>query len=155
MLTGLDRLIDDVAALQSKLILLVGPPRAGKTRLLTEVARRHHAAVLNVGGELGRRLAALPQRKRPLQANVVMRQLADSYAKDDLLLLDNIELLFDASLHLDPLDVLKRHARARRVVAVWPGEFRDSRLRYGAVGHPEYRDYALDGVFLFELATTE
>jgi hypothetical protein len=35
-----------------------------------------------------------------------------------VVLLDNIELLFDRRLRLDPLDLLKQLARARWVVAV-------------------------------------
>jgi hypothetical protein len=68
-----------------------------------------------------------------------------------LLLLDNLELLFDHSLKLDPLDLLKRHAHGRRVVAVWPGELREGRLVYAEMGHPEYQDYGLDGLVPFEI----
>ncbi|AUM01343.1 hypothetical protein B4966_15145 [Rhodocyclaceae bacterium] len=151
MLNRLDRLLDEIAALHSKLILFVGRPGCGKTRLLAELANRRGAKVMNVGAELGKRLATLPQRERALQAFVVMRELAQSYASGDFLLLDNIELLFDRSLQLDPLDLLKRHAHARRVVAVWPGELCEGRLIYAEMGHPEYRDYGLDGLVLFEI----
>lgn len=153
MLTRLDRLVDDIAALHSKLILLVGRPGCGKSALLAELANRRGMKVMNVGAVLGGRLAAMPQRQRALQANVVMRELADEYASGDLLLLDNIELLFDRALKLDPLDLLKRHAHARRVVAVWPGALRDGRLSYAEMGHPEYQDYGLEGVVPFEIET--
>ncbi|MFZ0258211.1 MAG: BREX-3 system P-loop-containing protein BrxF [Gammaproteobacteria bacterium] len=153
MLTQLDRLVDEVVALHSKLVLLVGRPGCGKTKLLGQLAESRTAKVMNVGAALGKRLAALPQRQRALQANVAMRELADEYASGDLLLLDNIELLFDQSLKLDPLDLLKRHAHARRVVAVWPGGLRDGRLSYAEIGHPEYQDYGLDGVVPFEIET--
>ncbi|MCJ9707519.1 BREX-3 system P-loop-containing protein BrxF [Bordetella hinzii] len=151
MLTRLDRLVDEIAALHSKLILLVGRPGCGKSALLAELANRRGMKVMNVGAMLGGRLAAMPQRQRALQANVVMRELADEYANGDLVLLDNIELLFDQSLKLDPLDLLKRHAHARRVVGVWPGELRDGRLSYAEMGHPEYQDYGLEGVVPFEI----
>ncbi|MDF9393197.1 MULTISPECIES: BREX-3 system P-loop-containing protein BrxF [Methylococcus] len=151
MLSRLDSLVDETGALQSKLILLVGRPGCGKTRLLAMLANRRGAKVMNVGAALGKRLAALPLRQRALQANVVMRELAQSYASGDLLLLDNIELLFDQMLKLDPLDLLKRHAKALRVVAVWPGELRDGRLIYAEMGHPEYQDYGLDGLVPFEI----
>lgn len=153
MLTRLDRLVDEIAALHSKLILLVGRPGCGKSALLAELANRRGMKVMNVGAVLGGRLAAMPQRQRALQANVVMRELTDEYASGDLVLLDNIELLFDRALKLDPLDLLKRHAHARRVVAVWPGELRDGRLSYAEMGHPEYQDYGLEGVVPFEIET--
>jgi predicted GTPase len=150
MLTRLDRLAEEIAAMHSKLILLVGRPGCGKTALLAALANRRGAKVMNVGAALGKRLAKLPQRQRALQANTAMRVLADEYASGDLLLLDNIELLFDQSLKLDPLDLLKRNARALRVVAVWPGELRDGRLSYAEMGHPEYQDYGLDGLVPFD-----
>jgi MoxR-like ATPase len=153
MLTRLDRLVDEIAALHSKLILLVGRPGCGKSALLAELANRRGMKVMNVGAVLGGRLAAMPQRQRALQANVVMRELTDEYASGDLVLLDNIELLFDQSLRLDPLDLLKRHAHARRVVSVWPGVLRDGRLSYAEMGHPEYQDYGLEGVAPFEIET--
>ena len=155
MLTRLDRLVDEIAALHSKLILLVGRPGCGKSALLAELANQRGMKVMNVGAVLGKRLAALPQRQRALQANVALRELADEYASGDLLLLDNIELLFDHSLKLDPLDLLKRHAHARRVVAVWPGDLCDGRLRYAQIGHPEYRDYSIEDMLTFKIETAE
>jgi len=154
MLPKLDRLVDEIAALHSKLALLIGPPGCGKTKLLGQLAASRAAKVMNVGAELGARLAALPQRQRVLQANVAMRDLADEYASGDLLLLDNIELLFDQSLRLDPLDLLKRHAHTRRVVAAWPGQLHEGRLSYAEIGHPEYQDYGLDGLVPFEIDAT-
>ena len=97
------------------------------------------------------RLAALPPKQRHLQAVSILRELADQHAKGDLLLLDNLEVLFDKTLQLDPLDLLKRHAHSRRVVAIWPGELSNSRLTYANMGHPEHQDYSLDGVVPFEI----
>ena len=68
-----------------------------------------------------------------------------------MLLLDNIELLFERGLEINPLDLIKRLAHAKRVVAVWPGELRGSRLYYAEMTHPEYRDYDADGVVAIEI----
>lgn len=151
MLEKLAQLVDEVGALHSKLILLIGQPGSGKTALLVELANQRDMKVMNVGATLGSRLAAIPQRQRALQTNVILRELADEYANADLLLLDNIELLFDQTLKLDPLDLLKRHAHGRRVVSVWPGALVDGRLTYAEIGHPEYQNYGLDGLIPFEI----
>ena len=155
MIEELERLVDEVGALQSKLVLLIGPPNAGKTALLHSLAKSKGVTPLNIGAELGGRLAGMPQRQRHLQTTAILRELADQHAPGDLLLLDNIELLFDRSLQLDPLDLLKRHAHAKRVVAVWPGELqgdaRTGRLTYADMGHPEHQDYSLAGVVPFEI----
>ena len=151
MIEKLERLVDEVGALQSKLVLLIGAPQSRKTALLHSLAKRRNVAPLHVGAELGSRLAGLPHRQRHLQTTTILRELADQHVTGDLLLLDNIELLFDRSLQLDPLDLLKRHAHAKRVVAVWPGELRDGRLTYAHTGHPEHQDYGLAGLVPFEI----
>jgi hypothetical protein len=155
VLEKLEQLIDEIGALNSKLLLLIGPPNAGKTALLHSLAKSKGVTPLNVGAELGGRLAGMPQRQRHLQTMTILRELVDQHAPSDLLLLDNIELLFDRSLRLDPLDLLKRHAHAKRVVAVWPGELqgdaKTGRLTYADMGHPEHQDYSLAGVVPFEI----
>jgi replication-associated recombination protein RarA len=147
----LDRLVNEVGALHSKLILLIGAPGTGKTALLRALAKSRNLTPLCIGSVLGSRLAAIPQRQRHLQVPIILRELADQHARGDLLLVDNIELLFDRTLQLDPIDLLKRHAHARRVVAVWPGEFNDGRLTYAVMGHPEYQDYGINGLVPFQL----
>lgn len=153
MTQPLHQLVADAASLHSKLVLLVGASGPRKSGALRELASTMATSVLNVGVELGARLASLPQKQRPLEVVSELRDLADEHAKGDLLLLDNLELLFDPSLQLDTLDVLKRHAHARRVVAVWPGQMREGRLSYAEIGHPEYRDYGLTGLVPFEIET--
>jgi hypothetical protein len=155
MIEKLASLVDQVGALQSKLILLIGTPQSGKTGLLHSLANLKGVTPLNVGAALGSRLAGMPQMLRRLQTTTILRELSDQYAHGDLLLLDNIELLFDRSLKLDPIDLLKRYAHATRVVAVWPGELkgdsRTGRLTYAEMGHPEHQDYSLVGVVPFEI----
>lgn len=151
MIAKLDRLVEEVGVRQSKLILIIGAPRAGKTALLQALAKNRGISVLSVGSELSKRLSVVPQRQRHLQTMTILRELAEQHATGDLLLMDNIELLFDRSLQLDPIDLLKRHAHVKRVVAVWPGDLRDGRLTYAEMGHPEHQDYGLTGLVPFEI----
>jgi ABC-type uncharacterized transport system ATPase component len=150
-LERLNRLVDEVGTLHSKLVLIIGAPGSGKTDLLRTLATDRGMTILYVGAALGARLASIPQKQRHLQTSTVLRGLADEHANGGLLLIDNIELLFDRSLRLDPLDLLRRHAHARRVVAVWPGELRDGRLTYSDMGHPEHQDYGTEGWVPFEI----
>lgn len=128
MLEELERLLHDIAVLHSKLILLTGPLQTGKTALLAELAKRHGAVPLNLGSELSRRLAMFAQKHRSLQASNILRELADQYTHEGLLFIDNVEVCFEPSLQLDPLDLLKRQAKARKIVAAWPGEQHGERL---------------------------
>src|SRR5262245_13896634 len=120
MFERLDRCVDDVAGLNSKLILLIGKPGCGKTDLLNALAVRRHKTVVNVGAALGRLLLEVPAAHRHARAAALLQGLAAAHGADGLVLLDNIELLFDRSLKLDPLGLLKQQARVRRMVATWP-----------------------------------
>jgi hypothetical protein len=151
MLEKLDQVVDEIGSLNSKLILLIGPPRSGKTRLLDDLGKRRQLPILNVGAALGRQLLAVPIARRHLETATLLKDLATRHAAGDLVLLDNIELLFDQTLHLNPLDLLKRQAHVRRVVAVWPGELNDNRLSYATMGHPEHQDYDVVGLVPFEI----
>ena len=151
MIDELQRKISDTASLNSKLILLIGPPRSGKTALLGQLSDRMKAQVLNVGLALGRDLLALPRTRRHLQVSELFKALADSATSQGLLLVDNIELLFDRTLQVGALDLLRSQARIRPVVAVWPGDLRENRSSYAVSGHPEHQDHSPDGAILFRV----
>ena len=155
MLTKLENLLHVVSDLNSKLILLVGPSRSGKTQLLRQLGANLNLEPLNIGLELGRRLAATPNNKRGFSAGELLREVAQleqfRERTEDPLLLDNLELLFEPSLQINPLDLVRRLAHSKRVVAVWPGELRGDRLVYADMSHPEHRDYSRDGVVVLEI----
>ncbi len=151
MIATLERLIEEIGDLNSKLVLLVGASHGGKTRLLRELGAKVNIEPLNVGLELGRRLAATPNNKRGFSAGELLREIADSKRADNLLLLDNLELLFEKSLQINPLDLVKRLAHSMLVVAVWPGELRGNRLIYADMSHPEHREYSRDGLVILEI----
>ena len=77
------------------MILLVGPSRSGKTKLLRQLGDKLNIEPLNVGLELGRRLAATPNNKRGFSAGELLRRSRTGERTEDPLLLDNLELLFE------------------------------------------------------------
>lgn len=151
MIEKLERLISEIGDINSKLILVVGPSHSGKTQLLRQLGAKLDIEPLNVGLELGRRLAATPNNKRGFSAGELLREIGDKERTDDPLLLDNLELLFEPGLQINPLDLIRRLAHSKRVVAVWPGELRGDRLIYADMSHPEHRDYSRDGVVVLEI----
>lgn len=151
MLETLQRRLLDVEHLQSKLILLVGGTAQGRTALLDALHAGQLAAPLHLGVALANALAALPQRERHLQVANLLRAIAQTHAPSGPLLIDGVELLFDTSLKINALDVLKRQSLARPVVAAWPGNWCNGRLTYATLGHPEHQEYAADGATIFEI----
>jgi len=150
MLTQVEKVLAELSHLNSKLALLVGPSRTGKTRLLRELGDKLHVKPMNVSLELGRRLIATPNNKRSFCAGGLLRQIAEEEHSDDPLLLDNLELLFEPGLQINPLDLVKRLAHSTRVIAIWPGELRNDRLIYADMSHPEHRNYVRSGVVILE-----
>lgn len=151
VIAKLEQLIGEIGDINSKLILLVGPSRSGKTQRLRQLGAKLNIEPLNVGLELGRRLAATPNNKRGFLAGELLREIADKERTEDPLLLDNLELLFEPGLQINPLDLVRRLAHSKRVVAVWPGEMRGDRLIYADMSHPEHRDYSCEGVVVLEI----
>lgn len=96
---------------------------------------------IDVGEKLSEDLLEVPARRRPLKvAGLLEDLLVDT--EDDRILLDHIEILFNESLKVDPLSLLRSLSRRRLVVVMWRGEIEAGNLVYGFPEHPEYRSYA-------------
>lgn len=152
LLDGLEEQLASVHDLQTKLILLVGPERVSKSRLLESMAVKMSTKTLCLGRELAQRLAPLPHQRRTFAVGDILRELANSQIEPRIpLLVDNIEVLFERSLNISPLDQLKQLAHARPVIAAWPGELHADRLVYADITHPEHQDYSRQGVVVFNV----
>jgi len=134
--------IEQAADLYHRLVILVAPAGAGKTASLQEVHERTMAPLVNVNLELTRRMLDLTERQRVLQFH---RLLADivSESASDVVLLDNIEILFDVSLKHDALRLLLALSRNKTVVAAWNGSIDGEHMVYATSDHPEYKRYPL------------
>ncbi len=137
--------ISKAQELYHRLILIVGPTGSGKTKALQEVAALTSAPLININLELSRRMLDLTERMRALQLPRILGEIVDE-AKSELVLLDNIELLFDVRLKQDPLRLLQGLSRNKTLVAAWPGRYDKGILLYGDPGHIEYRRYSREEV---------
>ena len=137
------QLIPRVTSLYHRLILIVAPSGAGKTVALQEVATHTGYRCVNVNLELSRCLLELTQRQRQLQVSRLLQDII-RVSHDQAVLLDNLEMLFDVSLKLDPLRCLQDLARDKIIVAAWNGTITTGHLTYATPDHPEYRRYALE-----------
>nr|ADY58759.1 hypothetical protein Plabr_1143 [Rubinisphaera brasiliensis DSM 5305] len=136
-------LSDAIAQVQRsfhRLVLVVGPTRSGKTPLLREVAEEQSCPILNVNLEFSQRMLDLPRTRRAMKAGTIFKELV-AENRGDLLILDNLEVLFDPILQLDPLRLLKSVSRNQSLVASWNGAWQNGALNYAEPDHPEYRLY--------------
>ena len=125
-----------------KLLLAVGPARAGKTAMLRELAERHAWPRVNVNLKLSERLLDLTHRQRATRVAGILDAMVREQ-DSEVVLLDNIELLFSEELAQDPLRLLQSLSRNRAIIAAWPGGFDGSSLTYAEPGHPEARRYQM------------
>jgi len=82
----------------------------------------------------------LTERQRSLRLPRLLEEITGRTARE-LVVLDNLEILFDVALKLDPLRLLQGLARHRTVVAAWNGSIEGNYMTYAVPGHPEYGRY--------------
>ena len=63
-----------------------------------------------------------------------------SFMDDDKMtyILNHIDILFDPVLAIQPISVLESISRQRKIVVIWPGEYREGKLFYAEPQHSEY-----------------
>ena len=148
--TELEELLPTLFQQYHRFVLVVGPAGAGKTPLLKELCRRHDFPYLNVNLALSQRLLSLTSKERPLRVRRLLAEAIDEHPQDTIAL-DNIELLFDPTLHQDPLVLLQGLSRNKTLIAAWGGTYQDSILTYAEPGHAEYRRYERPTVIVISM----
>jgi len=147
----LEQAIGQAQGMFHRLVLLVGPAGGGKTQTLQQLAARQNAPRLNLNLELSRRLLDVPEKQRPLQVLGILRDLLKEYASD-VIILDNLELLFAEELKQDPLSLMKKLARNQLLVAAWSGRTDRGYLLYADPSHREYRRYPIKDFLIVNMA---
>lgn len=150
-----ERLMSLVTEVQShyyRLIIVAGPMGSGKTGVLRSVSDKTGAPIVNVNLEVSRDLLPMTERQRSVRLPRVMEQIvATASAGRDLVLLDNVEVLFDAALKQDPLRLLQRLSRNRTIISTWAGRIDGREIVYADPEHPEYRRYPIMDFEVVEL----
>jgi hypothetical protein len=80
----------------------------------------------------------LTERQRALQLPQILREIINM-GSSEIILLENIEIIFDVGLKQDPLRLLQGLSRNKTVIAAWNGTIVEDSLTYAVPGHPEYR----------------
>lgn len=155
MIEKLDRAVKEAEAIKTPLIIVIGSSHHSRDGLLEKYASYKKRSVLNVGLVYGQHLASSDEFTRRSCATEALEEICTELAGNGLLFMNNIEILFDQSLALNPMMVLKKISRNRTTIAVWPGDVKKSRLQYATPDHPEFQDHSTDGVILFNSSIGE
>ena len=141
--------IQAAEALYHRLVVLVGRSGAGKTVILQEVANELGASTINVNLELSSRLLELTPSQQCLQASTILHEIVDDAPSP--VFLDNIELLFDSNLQLNPWRLLQSVSRNQVIITSWNGSLIDGSLVYAEAEHSEYRKCDPEGALLVDM----
>ena len=125
-----------------RLVLVCGKPGSGKTRILHTLQQRTGYPLHNANLEISEHLLEHTVAERSSLVPDTLRKIVNG-AGTEVILLDNLELLFDASLSLNPLQILQSNSRNTTIVASWNGTCINGVLTYAEPGHPEHRSYHL------------
>jgi len=142
--------VNQAHELYHQLVLVVGPSGSGETSLLQEVSKQTGFRYINLNLELSRALLELTERQRILRLPLLIDEIIGKTV-DQVVLIDNIEILFEVSLKQDPLRLLQQISRNRTVVATWNGTIAGGFLTYAAPNHPEYRRYPAHNLMVVTL----
>jgi len=140
LLTDVMQAIRQAGDLYYRLMLLAGPQGTGKTAVLQTLAKENLYPLINVNYQLCKGMLELTRNQRTRQVERLFKAVVGSGA-GDVVLLDNLEVLFDPSLEVEPLRLLLNASRNQTLVAAWNGTFRDGTLVYAEPGHPEFAQY--------------
>lgn len=136
-LTIIEEAIQQASSQYFRLVILAGLPKSGKTPTLQALANRGGRQLINVNLELSKKMLELSRSQRSRQVEPLLRNLIVA-ARGEVVLLDNLEILFDTALEVEPLRLLQVSSRNRTVVASWSGTYVGGTLTYAEPGHPEF-----------------
>lgn len=136
-MTHLDEAVAQAASQYYRLVIVAGVPGSGKTAMTQTLSSAHGYPIINVNLELSKRLLDLSRVQRSRQAEKLLKEVIAGVT-GVVVILDNIELLFDTALELEPLRLLQGASRNRTIVATWNGSFNNKTLVYAEPGHPEF-----------------
>ena len=149
----LEQAIEQAASQYYRLVILAGAPASGKTAALQAVGQKLGCQLLNVNLQLSKRMLELTRTQRSRQVERLLKEVIAA-AHGEVVLLDNLEILFDTALEVEPLRLLQVSSRNRTVVASWNGSFQSGTLTYAEPGHPEFIQFKQTEAIVIPVGTS-
>ena len=91
----------------------------------------------------------VPKVRAQEASGLIARSLAALDA--EVVVLDDMQVLFAPVLQVDPLNLLRTLGRKYSVVAAWPGEYDGKNLKVSAAGQNSPKVYDADGLTIVQI----
>jgi hypothetical protein len=125
--------VREVQQTSEQLVLVVGKPGSGKSKILRELAVMRGWEYLECRTLITDEILELVPKLRPQQAPAIMSKILEKL-NADVILLDGTQVLFAPVLNLDPLRLLRQLSKKQMIVTAWPGEFDEGNLSFHPPG---------------------
>jgi len=150
MSVNISRLLEETNHMYYKLLIVLGIPFSGKSKLLKEINQFPGTEYLNLGLLLSEKLLNHSTNHQKQIIDKLIQEIINPL-KDIILVFDNIELLFDPNLNLNVLAIFKQISRHQPCVVAWTGRIFNNKLRFGELGYWGYQSYDLGEIKVVNL----
>lgn len=120
-----------------RVVWVVGGTASDRSAVIRGVVDAEDGAMLDVGRLLSAALLEIPSPLRAVSVDDAFSDMLSSGGKE-VLCLDHLEILFETSLMLHPIDLVRNASRRFLLVASWPGTFSEDFLIFGPENHPAH-----------------
>jgi hypothetical protein len=122
-----------------RLVWLAGGTDSERSSLLRALAEAEDGVFVEVGKKLSAALLEVPA---PLRTASVEECFAACLGESScpVTCLNHLEILFESSLRINPVTLVKRASRHALIVAAWPGVVDGHGLTFGSPDHPTFME---------------
>ncbi len=121
--------------------LLVHPDVRQLQKVAEQIITWYRWPTLSIGSTLSTALLGVAPQQRPRETHAVLATTVQRFAPGPVICTD-IDLLFDPTLALDPLRLLRDSSRSAVLIVLWPGAVADGVLDYAVPAHAHYRTWS-------------
>jgi hypothetical protein len=102
------------------------------------ISKSYNYPYINLNLTLSERLLNFSNIERSLlDLDDIMSNIMNKNTSD-VIILDNIEIVFDPELKRNPLQLFRHISRNHTIIVSWPGKYENQKLSYAEPYHPEY-----------------
>lgn len=142
--------VQEIKNSQDRLVILTGKPGSGKSKLMRELGAMKGWRYINCRDLVTAELLEHVPKARPQEAPAIMGGILGR-AGAEVILLDNLQVLFTPILNLDPLELVRQLGRSFTLIVAWPGELAAGKLAYLEPGREQPHWYDAAGLKILEL----